>query len=112
MILFWIAVIFIALILTISIAIGIAESRGIKGVCIQCGFLKRDLLNKCPRCKFKPSSDEELAKVFLLSTREHHVGNIFPGKPLSELKRISKRIENGKVYEFKQSELEEVRRNF
>ena len=107
----WILGIFFGLIVTISIAIGVAESCGIKGVCIKCGFLKRNLLKACPHCKFKLSSNEDIAKTFILSTQEHHVGNIFPGKSLSELKRISQRIEKGKAYEFKRSEVEEVLKN-
>ena len=107
-ILWWILGIFFGLILATSVVIGIAESRGITGVCIKCGFLRRNLFKACSRCKFKPSSDEEIAKAFILSTREHHVGDIFPGKPLSELKRISQRIEGAKPYEFKSSEVEEV----
>ena len=107
----WILGLFIGVLIAISVLIGISEGRGIKGVCIRCGFLKRKLLKACPCCKFVPSLDEEMAKAFMLSTREHHVGEIFPGKPLSELRRISKRIESGKAYEFDASELQKVLRN-
>ena len=107
----WIFGIFVGVIVSISFVVGIAESRGSKGVCICCGFLKRKLLKACPRCKFVPSSDEEIAKSFMLSTREHHVGDILPGRPLSELKRISKRIESGKAYNFDTQELQNVLRN-
>ena len=112
MTIFWWALgIFVGTIISISIVIGIAESRGIKGVCIRCGFLKRKLLKVCPRCKFVPLSDEEIAKTFMLSTKQHHIGNVFPGKPLSELKRISRRIENGKPYEFDATELQKTLKN-
>ena len=110
-IVWWILGLFVGALVAISVVIGISESRGIKGVCIQCGFLKRKLLKACPRCKFVPSSNEEIAKAFMLSTREHHVGEIFPGKPLSELRRISRRIEDGKAYEFDATELRNVLMN-
>ena len=104
--------IFLGTLVVISIVIGIAENRGIKGVCIRCGFLKRNLLKACTRCKFVPSSNEDLAKSFMLSTKEHNVGNIFPGKPLSELKRIGNRIEGGKEYRFDAIKLQEIMKNF
>ena len=107
----WAFGLFAGIVISISVAIGVVESRAIKGVCIQCGLLKRKLLNACPRCKFVPSSDQELAKAFLLSTKEHHVGKIFPGKPLSELKRISKRIERGTAYKFDAAALQDVIKN-
>jgi hypothetical protein len=108
----WILLALFCGILSISVAVGLIESFQYKGVCVRCGKLKRKLLSACLRCNFKPSTNEDLAKQFILSTKQHHVGKIFPGKPLSKLKRVGLSIEGGKPFQFKPPDIKRVMDNF
>ena len=111
LILFSVLGIFFGAIIAISVVVGVTENSGIKGVCARCGSLKRKLLEACQSCGFKPTSQQDIAKQFMLSTREHHVGNIFPGKAPSELRRIGQRIQGGTAYKFDQTQLSQVLKN-
>jgi hypothetical protein len=80
-------------------------------VCIRCGLVKRHPAARCPRCAFTPTTTNDLAKSWILSTRYRVPGR--PGWSRRALEGIGKRIEAGEPFPFDDrgvAEVEELQR--
>ncbi len=76
-------------------------------ICINCGATKKQPINKCVRCGFKPNSDEEKAKSLMISTA-YEINGVYKGKPMDELKAIATDLQAGRQYDFDVGEVNAV----
>ena len=78
-------------------------------ICISCGESKGSAKSKCNKCGYKPNSDNEIAKSFILS-EAFDVNEIIIGKTRKELELISLQIKDGSDYKFSDSEITKVKK--
>ena len=70
-----------------------------EAVCVKCGEYKDSAWIKCTSCDFSPNTEEERAKLLLLSTHFNNERN---------LRKFSQHIKNGSEVDFKEKDLEVV----
>jgi hypothetical protein len=73
-------------------------------VCLKCGEFKKNVKNRCKKCKFAPISEDDIAKSFILS-KSFEVNGLTIGRDKKELKEISTYIQSGNQYNFDEKEI-------
>ena len=73
----------------------------------KCAASKRNPVDGCAQCNFKPQTDEDKAKSLIISTAYENKGE-YKGKTEEVLKTIAAQIRSGRSYEFNPDEVREV----
>ena len=72
-------------------------------ICVNCGNIKKDPVEVCTRCNFRPDSTEQKVKSIILST--HDIADVYSGKTKDELLALAPLVASG-TYKFDEGQVQ------